>query len=218
MFNIREKSKNLAISILIGGRSTRFGRDKGLYEFLDKPLISHQIETLIQGEYDIFLIAHSKKQVSNYMAKIDIKDIMAFIIDDNQIIPNSDIYTPMIGLYSAFKELKSLGYKKTLALACDNPFIQYNIVKYMIEQSKNYDCCIPIWDNGFVEPLFAIYPTEKSYKRTKSLLKESNFKLANILNQDWKINYISIEASIQPLDKNLNSFININELSDLEGI
>jgi molybdopterin-guanine dinucleotide biosynthesis protein A len=215
---IRDNSKNLAVSILVGGKSKRFGSDKGLFEFRGKPLISHQIETLTQGEHDIFLIAHSKKQVSNYIAKIDIKGIMAFIIDDNQIIPNSDIYTPMIGLYSAFKDLKKLNYKKMLALACDNPFIQYNIVKYIIERSKDYDCCIPKWDNGFVEPLFAIYPVEKSYERSKNLLMELNFKLANILNENWKINYISIENSIQPLDYNLSSFVNINEPSDLERL
>ena len=63
-------------------------------------------------------------------------------------------------------------YKKMLALACDNPFIQYNIVEYIINQSKDYDCCIPRWDNGFVEHLFAIYPTEKSYERTKDLLQK----------------------------------------------
>ena len=75
MLTINNKPKYLAIAILIGGKSTRFGSDKGLYNFLGKPLITHQLETLNQGNYDIFLVASSKEQVQNYANKIDIKNI-----------------------------------------------------------------------------------------------------------------------------------------------
>ncbi|MFX0041028.1 MAG: NTP transferase domain-containing protein, partial [Candidatus Heimdallarchaeota archaeon] len=48
MSDIRERSKYLAITILIGGKSSRFGSDKGLFQILGKPLISYELEILEQ--------------------------------------------------------------------------------------------------------------------------------------------------------------------------
>ncbi|MBY9013150.1 MAG: NTP transferase domain-containing protein, partial [Candidatus Lokiarchaeota archaeon] len=44
--------KNLAILILVGGKSVRFGSDKGIFEFQGKPLVSYQLETLNLFRYD----------------------------------------------------------------------------------------------------------------------------------------------------------------------
>ena len=218
MLKIRNNSKYLAITLLIGGKSTRFGSDKGLYEILGKPLISYLLDILAQLDYDIFLVAHSNKQVQNYIEKIDIKKIMAFIIDDEVILLRLKERSPMIGLYSAFKELNKLNYEKALVLPCDTPLVQKNVIEFLIEQSKGYDCCIPKWDNSFIEPLFGIYPVKKSFRSAKKNLNKNHFKLSKLLKKDWRIRYVSIEKTIQTIDKNLLSFINVNKQSDLERI
>ncbi|TET58024.1 MAG: hypothetical protein E3J52_09285, partial [Promethearchaeota archaeon] len=117
MLSIKNNSKYLAIAILIGGESTRFGSDKGLFEFHGKSLISYQLETLTQTDYDIFLVAHSIEQVQSYINKIDIRQITGFIIDDNSPSSDSNLHTPMKGLYSAYKELKDMDYEKSLTLS-----------------------------------------------------------------------------------------------------
>lgn len=218
MLKIRNKSKYLAFSILIGGKSARFGSDKGLYQFRGKPLITYQLETLSQVNYDIFLVAHSNSQVQSYINQIDIKTIMAFIIDDQKMISRVKERIPVIGLYSAFKELNKLGYEKVLILPCDTPLIQKKVINFLISQSQNFDCCIPQWDNGFLEPLLAIYPIKKALFSAKKNIKNQNFKLINLIDKTWKTNYISIENSIQPLDKKLLSFININTMLDIDII
>ncbi|MFX0021460.1 MAG: molybdenum cofactor guanylyltransferase [Candidatus Hermodarchaeota archaeon] len=215
---IRKGSKYLAICILIGGRSTRFGSDKGLFQFLGRPLISYELETLEQLNYDIFLVANSGAQVQKYLDQIDIKKIMAFILDDNSILDKIEKRGPMIGFYSAFKELSKLNYEKTLIIPCDTPLIQKSVIELLIRSSKGYDCSIPQWNNGLVEPLCTVYPVQKAFNNAKKNLNNSYFKLSKLLNNDWNINYISIEKSIQALDKNLLSFININEKSDLKKI
>jgi molybdopterin-guanine dinucleotide biosynthesis protein A len=215
---INKKSKNIAIAILIGGKSTRFGTDKGLFPLFGKPLIIHQIDTLSQLDCDIFLVAHSKQQVQTYINAIRITNLMAFIIDDNHVKSKSKERTPIIGLYTAFYELNKLGYKKTFVLPCDLPLIKKDVVKYLLSECQNYDCCIPQWDNGYLEPLFAIYPTEEALASTKKNIEKKNFKLINLIDNSWKINYISIEKSIQPLDPNLLSFLNINSKKDLERV
>jgi molybdopterin-guanine dinucleotide biosynthesis protein A len=214
---IKEKLKNLAIAILIGGKSTRLGTDKGLFKIFNKPLISYEIDTLSDMGYKIFLVAHSMDQVQKYIEQIDFTKITAFIIDD-QSASNKHLHAPIIGLFSTFKELKKLGYKKVLVLSCDTPLLKKELLNYLIEQSKGYDCCIPQWKNGFLEPLFAIYPIEKALKTANKSIKAKSYKLTNLINNQWKINFISIEKSLQPIDKNLDSFTNINELKDVEKV
>ncbi|MFX0008335.1 MAG: molybdenum cofactor guanylyltransferase, partial [Candidatus Hermodarchaeota archaeon] len=214
---IKEKLKNLGIAILIGGKSTRFGTDKGLFKIFNKPLISYEIDTLSDMDYNIFLVAHSVDQVQNYIEQIDFTNITAFIID-NQSPSNKHLHAPIIGLFSTFKELKKFGYKKVLVLSCDTPLLKKELLNYLIEQSKGYDCCIPQWENGFLEPLLAIYPIKKALKTASKSIKIKSYKLTNLLSNQWKINFISVEKSLQPIDKNLDSFTNINELKDIEKI
>jgi molybdopterin-guanine dinucleotide biosynthesis protein A len=215
---IANKSKSLAFTILIGGKSTRFGSDKGIFEFLEKPLISYQIETIKNFENDIFLVANSNEQVQNYKMKIDTECIMDFFLDDSEVTLNRDLRTPMLGIYSALKELSYLKYEKVFILSCDAPLIKINVINLMITQSEGYDCCIPKWNNGYLEPLFAIYPVEKTFKTAKENIKKETYKLTNLLEKNWKINYISVENSIQPLDEKLVSFININGPIDIEKL
>ena len=212
-----DNNKYLAFVILIGGKSARFGEDKGIFEFLGKPLISYQIETISKYNRNIYLVAHSQEQVENYTIKIETENVNGFFLDDREIITNKEIHTPMLGLYSAFKELNKLAYEKAFILSCDAPLIKYDLIELLIEQSEGFDCCIPRWDNGFLEPLFAIYPVKKALYRAKECIKSEKYKLTKILDDTWKINYIS-QSSIKAIDKKFISFININGPIDIEKL
>ena len=218
MLKINDKSKDIAFAVLIGGKSNRFGSDKGLYEFQGKSLISYLLNTLSEGAYDIFLVAHSPRQVQNYINNIDIKKIVAFILDDKKLVPDLKLHAPLLGLYSAYKELSKLGYKRTFTLSCDTPLIKYEVIKFIIEESKGYDCCIPRWNNGYIEPLLAIYPTKNAYFRSEEKLLKNEFQLTSLAENKWKIKYLSIEDSIKPFDEDLVSFININTRDDLKRL
>lgn len=210
--------KKLAFVVLIGGKSARFGSDKGIFEFHGKSLISYQLEVLSEFNKDIFLVAHSKQQIQSYIEKIDIKKIMAFIIDDREILEDKEVHSPMLGLYSAFKELSELKYEKAFVLSCDMPLIKKEVIDVIIKESEGFDCCIPEWNSGFREPLFAIYPVEGGYKRAKDRLKNKLYKLTNLLNDEWKIKILLIEEKIKNLDEKLLTFININGPIDIEKL
>lgn len=218
MLKIGDENKSLAFVILIGGKSKRFGSDKGIFEFLGKSLISYQIETIEKFNKDIYLVAHSREQVQTYKIKIDTENIKKFFLDDVDLISNEELRTPMIGLYTAFKELDKLDYERAFILSCDAPLIKYDVIDLLIKQSEGYDCCIPRYNNEFLEPLFAIYPVKKAIHSTKENIEKETYKLTNILDDNWKINFISIEKMIQPIDKKLISFVNINGPIDVEKL
>ena len=185
---------------------------------MGKSLISYQIDVVSQITNEIFLVANSKEQVRNYIEKTDISNILAFIIDDTDIIPDSNFRNPMLGLYSTFKELNELQYEKVFVLSCDNPVIQPQVIKFMLESCVKNDCCIPKWESGFLEPLFAIYPVALALPRAEKCIKQQKFKLTNIIDKKWIINYIPIEQSIKKIDPNLLSFKNLNEIEQINNL
>jgi len=143
---------------------------------------------------------------------------MAFILDDNDIILNQNVRSPILGLYSTFKELKKLTYEKVFVFPCDNPLFSYEVVEYMINECGQYDCYMPKWKNGFREPLFAIYPVEKAYKTSLRNLKQKQYKLTKIIGEDWNVKYVSIEQNIKHFDTRLLSFKNINKQADIKTL
>ena len=211
--------KKLAIVILIGGKNIRFGNESAaVLDVLGKPLILHQIETLSKFDEDVFLVANSEYQINSYYREINFPRDINFIVDDTEIIGEPDVRTPMLGIYSGFKELNNLGFEKGFLLSGDMPLIKPEVIELLIKEVEGYDCCIPRWNNGFLEPLFAIYPVEKTYELTKKTIQEKNYALNSIIDKTWNINYISVEELIKPLDQNLVSLINVNGPIDLEKV
>ncbi|TFF95723.1 MAG: molybdenum cofactor guanylyltransferase [Promethearchaeota archaeon] len=218
VIKISSERNYLAFLLLIGGESKRFGEDKGLFKIKDKQLIEYQIDVLKEFKYDIFLVAHSRHQIQEYINNINYKDITGFIIDELNEFFKQDIRSPMLGLYSSFKELRKHSYQKGFAISCDMPFIQLKVIEFLINKSFNYDCCIPIWKNKYIEPLFAIYPIKKGFYSARENLSKKKYKLTNLIKPNWKVNYISIEKTIKNFDQKLLTFININKKKDLEKI
>ena len=214
-----DDQKKLAIVILIGGKNIRFGNESAaVLDVLGKPLILHQIETLSKFDEDVFLVANSEYQINSYYREINFPRDINFIVDDTEIIGEFDVRTPMLGIYSGFKELNNLGFEKGFLLSGDMPLIKPEVIELLIKEVEGYDCCIPRWNNGFLEPLFAIYPVEKTYELAKKTIQEKNYALNSIIDKTWNINYISVEESIKPLDQNLIGLINVNGPIDLEKV
>ena len=211
--------KTLAIIILIGGKNIKFGNESAaVLDVLGKPLILHQIETLSKFDEDVFLIAHSEYQINSYYKKIKFPRDINFAVDETEILEDAELRTPMLGIYSGFKELNRLGFEKGFLLSGDMPLIKPKVIELMINSVKGYDCSIPRWNNSYLEPLFAIYPVNSTFELAKKLIQEHNYALNKIIDESLNINYISVEESIKPLDQNLVSLINVNNPIDLEKV
>jgi molybdopterin-guanine dinucleotide biosynthesis protein A len=103
-------------------------------------------------------------------------------------------------------------------LSCDNPFIQKSFIEHMLRECSERDCCIPIWKNDYVEPLLSIYKVRPFLDKCLDNLLQKDYKLSHLLDPNFNINFISIEEIIKKFDTELLSFININDISDLQNI
>ena len=117
--------------------------------------------------------------------------------------PLGGIYTGLLASWSSH----------SIVVACDMPFLNTELLRYMIELSGDFDAVIPRLREGMVEPLHAIY--SKSCLDNMKTRLENNQLGVNPLFNTIRIRYVE-QAECQRLDPQLLSFFNINSQPDLD--
>jgi molybdenum cofactor guanylyltransferase len=190
-----KKFQDITAFVIAGGKSTRFGKDKLLFEYNGIILIEHVLKVLKNIFSNIIIIANEKAKFS-YL-KIP---VMPDVIPD---------IGPIGGVYSA---LTYSSTEEAFCFAGDMPFLNAEFIKYMITVSGNHDAVIPYYDN-FYEALHAIY-TKKCFNHLKDNIEKKNYQLIRIFEKCdiRKISREEIDRFVDPYEV----FKNINYMDDLE--
>lgn len=191
--------------ILAGGKGSRLGyKEKALMDINGKPLIAYVIEALEKVVDNIIISVCNKAQGELLEPHLP---GYRFAYDVHKNIG------PVAGILSGLTLCED---EYCFIAACDMPFINDNVVKMLFEKSENYDAAIPRWDDGFLEPLHAVY-------RCKPMIRETKKAIGNgetiILAPIFKlhVNYIGIEE-IKNIAPDLRTFMNINTPEDMQQI
>lgn len=96
--------------------------------------------------------------------------------------------------------------------ACDTPFLNLEVVRYIASQIKGYEIAVPRLSDGF-HPLQAVY-TENCLPRLYEFLITGRLSLIDFL-QKARARGVT-EHEIAALDPQRISFLNINTPQDLE--
>lgn len=184
--------------ILIGGRGTRAeGREKYLFPFCGRSFIEHQAEIIQTVCQEIILVARDREQcktVHQYLPLPCITDI-------------KKEKGPMGALHAGIQKVKSEVFFIT---ACDMPLLSGEIIRYLFEKIGDADAAVPVWEDGTMEPLHAVYRkcTLQDYLATHE--EERVFRMIR------EINSVLVPVrELQRFDPNLHTFLNINDLEAL---
>jgi len=190
--------------ILAGGFSSRFGQDKGLLQFANKPLIGHVLDAIGTLVDEKMVVASSKVQAENYV-KVLGSDVNVFIDMD-------DAQSPLVGALTGFKEAHG---RYALLLSCDTPFVSRDVVSLLFELCINRNAVVPRWPNGYTEPLQAVYCAKPAYEASKNSLSEGKLNMQSMVDRLRGVRYVSTLV-LQQLDPGLRTFFNVNTLLDLK--
>ena len=137
-------SRSLYGLVLVGGRSTRMGRDKAELSYHGKSQIGH-ICSLLDNFVDTTYIS----------CRFEQKDSLCFgrykTIQDRFLG-----FGPIGGILSAFQKHHQAAW---IVVACDMPFIDKKSIEYLIEKRNPYRFATCFYNpkKKWPEPLFAIY-------------------------------------------------------------
>lgn len=183
--------------VLAGGKNLRLGRRKALETVCGKTLIERVVERL-RPLTDRILVVTSQEQPPLTITGVEV------LVD---VYPGRG---PLGGIYTGLLASRSL---YSVVAACDMPFLNTELLRYMIELSPDFDVVIPRLGEEMVEPLHAIY-SRNCLDNMKTQLERNQLRINSLLNA-VRVRYVE-RAECQRFDPQLLSFFNINYQSDLD--
>jgi len=150
--------------ILAGGKSSRMKFNKAFAEISGQPVINIIINKFA-GLFDETIIISNEPELFNHLGPAVYTDIYP------RMGPVSGIHS---GLYHA-------RYDRAFILGCDVPFINMELVEYMIAKMGDYDSIVPEIDS-YLQPLAAVY-NRKCLPILESCLQEDRVKLIRIFEE-----------------------------------
>lgn len=189
--------------ILAGGLSKRFGQDKGLLLLGGKPLFLHVLEAASNVVDEVLVVVSSATQNEVYKSM----GTEARIVTDNR-----DIQTPLVGAFTGFAN--ALG-KYSILLPCDAPFVSRQVASLLLGLCANNDAVIPLWPNGYIEPLQAAYRTESAWAAANSALEDNKMDMRSLIAHLNTVRYVQT-STLKQIDPRLLTFYNVNTPKKLE--
>ena len=190
---------NTTSIVLAGGRGSRLGKEKHTEEVARESLIERTIGNLSLLSTEILIVISNRQSKSNFSSYAEAKTVV-------------DLYPgkgPLVGIYTGLVHSSNF---HNLVVACDMPFLNLDLLRYMIDLSPGFDVIMPrIGD--YKEPLHAVY-TKNCLPSMESLIKGGSLKISDLLDS-VSVRYVE-KDEIDRFDPEHLSFFNINTKADLE--
>ena len=163
------------------------GEDKSLLPFSSS-------KTLIEYQYNRLKPYFQAIYISSKTNKFDFIDEEFLILDENK-----DIFSPILALDTIFNKFRN---QKIFIITVDTPFIKIESIFKLIEESENYDICIP--------------QTEKTHNLCGIFSSNISLSIKNMIKNDiHKINFLIKNNNYKIINfQNNKEFVNINNQNE----
>ncbi len=175
--------------ILAGGKSRRMGRDKALLDFGGEALI-RRVYRILEKDFDNVLISANDVEAYEFLGVPIIQDIY-------------EAGGCLAGIHAG---LSHSGSESCFFAACDMPFINVDLVRYMSGFAEDHDIVVPLSRNG-LEPLHAFY-SRSCLPHIERQLAEGNLKVIDFFDR-VRVWEITGEEMLE-YDPHESSYFNIN--------
>ena len=183
--------------VLAGGMSRRLGRDKAVETIGGQSLISRVLDSLSHVAQELVVVVNNRER------------------EDDLPLPDSvvvavDIY-PDTGSLGVFTGLSASSNHWGFVVACDMPFLNLELLEYLLSQRGGHDVVVPVIDHR-PEPTHAAY-SKVCLPTIETRLRANDLKIAKFFD-DVRAKYVS-QRNVEDLDPGGLSFFNVNTEEDL---
>lgn len=196
---------DLSVVILAGGESKRMGSDKALLKYKGEEFI-RLISSEMSKVSDEVIIAIGRKDTAPFASVLG-SDVR--IIKDEHYLGN-----PVGGIISASEKIT---HAYSAFIGCDTPFMKSEVVRVMHQCAIGHSAAIPIWENGDLEPLCAVYNAKDAMRAGLAALDKGKLGCKNLISFLPSPVYVKIEE-IRKVDPELVSLKNVNTMEDYRSL
>ncbi|MEA3345751.1 MAG: molybdenum cofactor guanylyltransferase [Chloroflexota bacterium] len=186
--------KRITAIILAGGRSRRLGLDKSLLRLDDETLLEATVKKVATLSDEVIVAGGP----------------FPYPLPGARLV--ADIYHgcgPLGGIHAGLAAASNF---HSLVVACDMPFLNIRLLRYIVKRASGYDVVIPRLGT-YLEPLHAIYSRD-CLKSIERQIEAGNFRVSDLLSE-VRVCYVEGDE-IERFDPQHLSFFNINTPEDLE--
>ncbi len=192
-----DKIQDVTAVILAGGRSKRMGTDKALIRYQGHTLLERQIANM-QRLFAHVLVAGGDPARYPQTTVPVVPDVLAS-------------GGSIVGLHAG---LTAATTDRIFAVACDIPFPQERLIRFLLEVAPGADWVVPQTAKG-LEPLFALY-SQKCRPAIERIVDAGDMRI-QLLDDHIETARIA-ETDLRRHDPALRSFINVNTPDDFNSL
>lgn len=188
---------DVSVAILAGGQSRRMGTDKSFIQLDDKPLIQHVFDRVSALNLPVTIIANLRERYLSFGVPVYA-----------DVLPGKG---SLGGIYTALR------YSPTpfvLCVACDMPFLNPELLSYLIGLRESYHAVVPLV-NGERQGLHAIYNRD-CMRSIEKQLERDDLRIHNLFRRIRT--RVVTQSSIAAIDPQFRSFVNLNTPNDISQI
>ena len=195
--NLNKRVKDVTGVVLAGGRSSRYGKNKALVKIHGTPLIERVLNAMNSIFHHVIIITNTPDEYS-YLNLPMYQDIIKGL-------------GPLGGVYTG---LKMIPDNAGFFVACDMPFLNRDLIRYIVEIKVDFDVVVPR-ASGNIEALHGIY-TKRCRGKIKSLIDSGTYQIFRFFSE-VSVRYVD-DDEIMRFDPDLRSFLNINRPDELKRL
>ncbi len=200
---------NIDAFILIGGRSSRLGRDKAFVEIGGKPLavrIADTVKASLEPSCIKYIAANSGQFSTDMLEKLG----HSVILDER---PGFGAWS---GLHAALTYTRNAWIFLT---ACDHPMISQGFLKLMAAHvTDEHEAVVPRQPDGWLQPLCAFYRVKSTLAAVEALLAVGDHLPALTTFVTGSKTCIVELGEYCDLENSDKFFMNINTAADLVAL
>ncbi|OPY28241.1 MAG: molybdopterin-guanine dinucleotide biosynthesis protein MobA [Methanocella sp. PtaU1.Bin125] len=193
--------------ILAGGRSTRFGGgEKSLRPVNGRPMICHVREAIAPLVDEIIVSVRDEEQRNR---------VFPYLIDGHNVFVYDELRDigPLAGVLPSLKAARG---EYVVIVACDMPLVNTRVIELLFEKAKGHEAAVPVGNDGFIEPLHAVYRREPMVRAVETAVSKGERRIAAPLKHLRDVVYVTSDE-IRIIDPELKTFLNVNRAEDLPG-
>jgi molybdopterin-guanine dinucleotide biosynthesis protein A len=183
--------------ILAGGKSSRIATNKALLKVKERPIIFDTYETFTGIFSEILIITNTPQAYESIQA-----------------LKSKDIITGKGPLGGVFTGLSISRTQYNFVVACDMPFLNPGLIRYMLDKREGFDVVVPRSGDG-CEPLHAVY-SKACLGPIRKHLEDGDLQVQSFYDE-VSVAYIR-QSEIEQFDPEGKAFMNINDRSDLQKV
>jgi molybdopterin-guanine dinucleotide biosynthesis protein A len=187
----------ISVAVLAGGQSSRMGQDKAWLPVGGRPVVERVVERVAPLSDDVLLIANVHAPYGRLPARLV-----------------GDVYPGKGSLGGIYTALQAARYDHCLVVACDMPFLDAGLLRYLIGLAPSYDVVVPRVE-GFPETLHAIYG-KRCLEPIQRRLLAGQLKIVGFFDE-VRVRYVERD-DVACFDPQFRSFMNMNTPADWERL